>query len=73
MILEICANSVHSASIAQQAGAQRIELCENLGEGGTTPSYGTISIARKLVEIDIYVLIRPRPGDFLYSDEEFEV
>lgn len=73
MILEICANSVHSALAAQNAGAQRIELCENLGEGGTTPSYGTISITRKLLKIDIYVLIRPRAGDFLYSDEEFEV
>ena len=73
MILEICANSVHSALAAQEAGAQRIELCENLGEGGTTPSFGTISVARKLLAIDIYVLIRPRAGDFLYSDEEFEV
>lgn len=73
MILEICANSIHSALTAQNAGAHRIELCENLGEGGTTPSYGTISITRKSLKIDVYVLIRPRAGDFLYSDEEFEV
>lgn len=73
MVLEICANSIHSALAAQSAGAQRVELCENLGEGGTTPSFGTISLTRKRLNIDLYVLIRPRAGDFLYSDEEFEV
>ena len=73
MILEICANSVHSALAAQNAGAHRVELCENLSEGGTTPSYGTLLITRKLLSIEIYVLIRPRAGDFLYSNEEFEV
>src|SRR5690606_12303876 len=47
--------------------------CENLNEGGTTPSYGTLLITRQRVNIDIYVLIRPRAGDFLYSDLEFEI
>lgn len=73
MVLEICASSIHSALAAQTGGAQRIELCENLGEGGTTPSFGTISLSKKLLQIDVYVLVRPRAGDFLYSEEEFEI
>lgn len=71
--LEICTNSIQSALNAQQAGAQRIELCENLAQGGTTPSYGTLSQVRKQFSIKVNVLIRPRPGDFLYSDQEFAV
>jgi len=73
MILEICANSVRSAINAEEGGADRIELCENLSEGGTTPSYGLLLKARQQVSIPIHVLIRPRAGDFLYSDLEFEV
>ncbi len=73
MTLEICANSIHSALTAQTAGAQRVELCENLNEGGTTPSYGTILNTRKRLHISLFVLIRPRGGDFLYSEEEFEI
>ncbi|MDB5130598.1 MAG: cutC [Mucilaginibacter sp.] len=73
VLLEVCANSVTSALAAQDGGAVRVELCENLYEGGTTPSYGEILIARKLLHINLYVLIRPRGGDFLYSDVEFEV
>jgi copper homeostasis protein len=73
MTLEICANSIHSALAAQNAGAHRVELCENLNEGGTTPSYGTILNTRKQLSIDLYVLIRPRGGDFLYTEEEFEI
>lgn len=73
MTLEICANSIHSAINAQNAGAQRIELCENLNEGGTTPSYGTIVNVKEQLTIEIYVLIRPRSGDFLYSEEEFKI
>jgi copper homeostasis protein len=71
--LEVCANSVVSALAAQHGGAVRVELCENLSEGGTTPSHGEIVIARKLLTIQLYVLIRPRGGDFLYTDEEYNV
>ena len=71
--LEVCANSLTSALAAQEGGAIRVELCENLNEGGTTPSYGQILMARKLLKIKLYPLIRPREGDFLYSDIEFEV
>lgn len=73
ILLEICADSVESAVIAQDAGAGRIELCCNLAEGGTTPSYGTIASARNNLIIKLNVLIRPRSGDFLYSDEEFDI
>ncbi|MDB5006663.1 MAG: copper homeostasis protein CutC [Mucilaginibacter sp.] len=73
VILEICANSVTSALAAQDGGAARIELCENLYEGGTTPSHGQILMARKLLHIKLYVLIRPRGGDFLYTDLEFDI
>lgn len=71
--LEVCANSVTSAVAAQDGGAVRVELCENLLEGGTTPSYGEILMARKLLHIKLYVLIRPRGGDFLYTDLEFDI
>ena len=72
MIIEICANSVQSAVIAQEGGAQRIELCCNLEQGGLTPSPGTMELARKWLAIEVFVLIRPRVGDFCYSDIEFE-
>jgi copper homeostasis protein len=71
--LEVCANSVASALAAQDGGASRVELCNNLRDGGTTPSYGHILMARKLLHIKLYPLIRPREGDFLYSDLEFEI
>ncbi|RFS24842.1 copper homeostasis protein CutC [Chitinophaga silvatica] len=70
--LEICAGSVASCLAAQNGGANRIELCDNLLEGGTTPSYGTIALAREKTQIALYPIIRPRGGDFLYSDLEFE-
>lgn len=73
MTLEICANSVESARIAYESGAQRVELCNNLNEGGTTPSYGQVALAVKLLKIKVFVLIRPRAGDFLYSDLEFDI
>ncbi|TWF39106.1 copper homeostasis protein [Chitinophaga polysaccharea] len=71
--LEICAASLASCIAAAEGGANRIELCDNLLEGGTTPSYATIALAREKVKIDLYPIIRPRGGDFLYSDLEFEV
>jgi len=71
--MEVCANSVASALAAQAGGAVRVELCGNLGEGGTTPSVGQIALARKLLQIQLFVIIRPRGGDFLYSDLEFEI
>lgn len=70
--LEVCANSINSALAAQNGGAARVELCDNLKEGGTTPSAGQILMARKLLHIKLYVLIRPRSGDFLYNDIEYQ-
>jgi copper homeostasis protein len=72
-LLEICAGSLTSALNAQAGGAGRIELCDNLSEGGTTPSPGIIKQAVQRLSIPVFVLIRPRAGDFLYSDEEFSV
>lgn len=71
-ILEICCYSVESAIEAQNKGANRIELCDNYSEGGTTPSYGSIQLAVNKLNIPINVIIRPRGGDFLYSDVEYE-
>lgn len=71
--LEIAANSLESALAAQAGGADRIELCENLGEGGTTPSFGMLSLAREQLRIPLHVLIRPRGGDFVYSPVEWEI
>lgn len=71
--IEICAGSLTSALNAQEGGAFRVELCDNLKEGGTTPSYGTLLLARKNLDIKLYVLIRPRGGDFLYDDLTFEI
>ncbi|WP_410499565.1 copper homeostasis protein CutC [Chitinibacter sp. S2-10] len=71
--LEICAGSVTSCLAAQEGGAQRVEFCDNLLEGGTTPSYGALAAARDRLWIGLNAIIRPRGGDFLYSDVEFEV
>ena len=71
--LEICSNSAQSALNAQEAGATRVELCSSLWESGTTPSYGSIKKARALLDIQLFVLIRPRGGDFIYSDLEFDI
>lgn len=70
---EICANSAESCVAAQQGGAQRVELCAAIPEGGTTPSYGEISVVRKLIDIRLHVIIRPRGGDFLYTAEEIDI
>lgn len=67
---EICANSVASCIAAQEGGANRVELCAGIPEGGTTPSYGMIRSARECISIALNVIIRPRGGDFLYSEEE---
>ena len=72
-ILETIAFNFDSCAKAQSAGAHRIELCDNPAEGGTTPSYGFIKAARLAVTIQLYPIIRPRGGDFLYSDAEFEI
>jgi copper homeostasis protein len=71
--LEICVDSLESAINAQIAGADRVELCDNLVEGGTTPSYGTILSARNNLSIGLDVIIRPRGSDFLYSDQEYDI
>lgn len=71
--LEICVDTVESAIDAQNAGANRIELCDNLFEGGTTPGSGTIASARNNLNIGLNVIIRPRGGDFLYSDLEYDI
>lgn len=71
--LEICIDSAHAAIAAEQGGAGRVELCDNLAEGGTTPSAGMIALTRQHISIGLHVLIRPRRGDFLYSELEFEI
>lgn len=73
MLIEICTNGINSCLNAQKGGANRIELCDNLLEGGTTPSFGMIEIVKKHLNIPIFVMIRPRGGDFHYSYLEFEI
>lgn len=71
--VEICAGDLASALAAAAGGAHRIELCDNLAVGGTTPSAGTIAESCRRLKIPIHVLIRPRAGDFLYSEPEIAV
>ena len=73
MIKEFCAGSFYDALAAEKRGADRIELCDNLTEGGTTQSYGTIKLALKRLNIPVFPIIRPRGGDFFYSAEELEI
>ncbi|WP_036151863.1 copper homeostasis protein CutC [Maribacter forsetii] len=73
MIVEVCANSLESALVAERAGADRIELCSELAVGGLTPSYGLLKAVRSKITIPVNILIRPRSGDFTYSDEELDI
>lgn len=72
VLLEVCANSIASCIAAEEGGAGRIELCAALGEGGITPSPGMVKGALESVDIPVFPIIRPRGGDFLYSDLEVE-
>ena len=72
-LLEIAVFSLESALIAQQSGADRIELCENPADGGTTPSYGYLKKAIEKIQIPVFPIIRPRGGDFLYTDTEWDI
>ncbi|MDO5789280.1 MAG: copper homeostasis protein CutC [Fusobacterium sp.] len=73
MIREKCIGSFLEAIEAQELGAERVELCDNLTEGGTTPSYGTIKVVVEKLNIPTFVIIRPRGGDFYYTPEEIEI
>ena len=73
MLLEIAVFNIQSALMAAEAGANRLELCENPTDGGTTPSYGFLKTVKEKISIPVFPIIRPRGGDFLYSDEEFEI
>ncbi len=73
MRVEICVDSASGAFAAERGGADRVELCDNLLEGGTTPSAGCIKVARRGLRIGLQVIIRPRGGDFLYSEDELAV
>ena len=70
--LEVCVDSIESAVAAQQGGAHRLELCDNMAQDGTTPSSGTITITRQNCQIPLHIMIRPRGGDFYYSEREFQ-
>lgn len=73
MILEIAVFDIESAILAATAGADRLELCQNYKDGGTTVSYGMLALARELIQIPVFPIIRPRGGNFCYSDYEFEI
>ncbi len=72
-LLEVCIDSLHSGLAAESGGGGRIELCSSLAEGGLTPSVGFLQVLKSLIKIPIFVMIRPRGGDFLYSKEEVEI
>ncbi|HEY5817259.1 MAG TPA: copper homeostasis protein CutC, partial [Mesorhizobium sp.] len=70
-VIEICVEGIDGLIAAQEAGADRVELCASLLEGGLTPSLGTVRVALGRATIPFHVIVRPRGGDFLYSDAEF--
>ena len=72
-MIEACAGNINEAIRAEALGAQRVEICENLRVGGTTPSAGTIAIAKNMLKIPLMVLIRPRGGNFIYSKNEIDI
>jgi copper homeostasis protein len=72
-LVEVCAFSLESCLAAEKGGAKRIELCSSMYEGGTTPSAGLIQLAKQRISIEIHAMIRPRGGDFCYSDDEISV
>ncbi len=72
MEIEVCVYSLESCLAAQEAGADRVELCAAMYDGGITPSAATIQMARSILRIGLFVIIRPRGGDFLYTDMEYE-
>lgn len=73
MLLEICVFNTATAIAAEQAGADRIELCENYANGGTTPSYGYLKTVREKISIPVFPMIRPRGGDYFHSKDEIEI
>ena len=73
VLVEACVDSVESSIAAERGGARRLELCDALFDGGTTPSAGMIAACRERVSIPIFVIIRPRGGGFVYSDAELDV
>jgi copper homeostasis protein len=73
VVIEVCVDSVASAVAAARGGASRVELCSDLLEGGITPSAGLIATTRSTISIGLHPIIRPRPGDFCYSDQEMEI
>ncbi len=73
IIKEACVGNYIEAKKAYENGAHRIELCDNLGEGGTTPSYGTVSLAVETLDLDVFPIIRPRGGNFVFTEEEIRI